>query len=216
MPLQETERMLIHSYCTRDLPGDIAWHIEKFKFIDNDELKTRLGRAFYSARYMSKLMEALNVSGDEIHPFIKYQIIQYASIYEAVISFLLWNKFQTHPEVIALSSHKAYKPISALSKLTNITYDGESLYTCLYKETKTPPYSIPFHDKVDCAVKIGFVDECYARDFKILYRLRNLAHIEAEAEKSIDFEIEHSKSGYWRMQPFLEKIETFLLANPIE
>lgn len=212
MSLEKELREQIKNYCTKDLPGDLDWHIQKFKFIDNLELRERLGRAFYSARYMSKLMEALYVEDNELHPFVKFQVMQYASIYEAVITYLLWSNFAEHPEVIALQTHKAYKPVSALGSLTNVTYDGEKIYTCLYKDAKTPKNSIPFSDKVDCCVRIGFVEAKYAEDIKKIYMLRNLAHIETEAIKQIEIEIEHSKLGYWRIQPFLEKIDAFLLS----
>jgi hypothetical protein len=56
MSLDESLRNQIQSYCTKDLPGDLDWHINKFHFIDDNELRERLGRAFYAARYMSKLM----------------------------------------------------------------------------------------------------------------------------------------------------------------
>ncbi|MBE7081893.1 MAG: hypothetical protein E7372_04975 [Clostridiales bacterium] len=210
MSLEKELRDQIQSYCTKDLPGDLDWHIQKFACIDNMELKERLGRAFYSARYMSKLMEALYAKDNELHPFLKFQVMQYASIYEAVISYLLWDKFTEHPEVIALQTHKAYKPVSALGASTSVTYDGEQVYTCLYKDSKTPKNSIPFSDKVDCCVRIGFIEEKYAEDIKKVYMLRNLAHIETEAKKQIEIEIEHSKLGYWRIQPFLEKIDSFL------
>jgi hypothetical protein len=36
--------------------------------------------------------------------------------------------------------------------------------------------------------------------------LRNLAHIETEAEKQADVEIEQSRTAYWRIKPFLELI----------
>jgi hypothetical protein len=36
--------------------------------------------------------------------------------------------------------------------------------------------------------------------------LRNLAHLEAEAKRQIEVELEEAKTGYWRMKPFLEKI----------
>jgi len=155
-------------------------------------------------------MEALNASGDELHPFVKFQIIQYASIYETVIVNLLWGKFKEHPEVLRLQTHKSYKPLNALGSLTTLEYDGEKLYTCVYKESKTPRNSIPFHEKVDCAVRIGFVEECYAEDIKCIYTLRNLAHLETEANKQIEVEIEQSKLGYWRITPFLERVTKFV------
>lgn len=210
MSLEKALRDQIQTYCIKDLPGDLDWHIQKFIFIDDIELRERLGRAFYAARYMSKLMEALYVQENELHPFVKFQVMQYASIYEAVITHLLWNNFKDHEEVVALQTHKAYKPISALSNLTTIKYGDEQVFTCVYKNEKTPKNSIPFGDKVDCCVRIGFVDAIYAQDIKNIYTLRNLAHIETEAKKQIEIEIEHAKLGYWRMQPFLEKIGRFL------
>lgn len=212
MPLNETLRNSIHAYCKRDLPGDLQWHIEQFSFIDDAELKKRLGRAFYSARYVGKLMEAILAAGDEIHPFVKFQIMQYASIYEAVVSYMLLDRYAGHVEVKTLQTHKAYKPVSALGSLAKMKYGDEDVFTCVYRDAKTPRNSIPFKDKVDCAVRIGFIDEAYAGDIKRIYELRNLAHIETEAEKQIEVEIEQARTGYWRIKPFLEKI-TITLAE---
>ena len=210
MPLETSVRNAVHDYCLRDLPGDLDWHVSRFQFIDDEELRRRLGRAFYAARYVNKLMEALQASGDELHAFVKFQITQYASIYEAVLNFLLWSRFKEHAEVIQLETHKAYKPVSALAGVTKMKYGDEDVFTCVYRNAKTPRNSIPFRDRVDCAQRIGFVDETYAEDIKRTYELRNLAHIEAEAAKQIDVEIEQAKTGYWRIKPFLERIEAFL------
>lgn len=209
MPLESADREKVHDYCVKDLPGNLQWHIDQFAFIADDELKKRLGRAFYAARYVAKLMEALLASGDEIHAFIKFQVIQYASIYEAVISYLLWKKFASHPEVISLETHKAYKPVAALGKLTTMSYGDEELFPCVYRDSKTPRNSIPFKDKVDCGIRIGFIDASFAEDIKQIYALRNLAHIETEAEKEIELELENAKKGYWRIKPFLERISEF-------
>lgn len=214
MPLTQELREQIFDYCKRDLPGDINWHISQFDFIENVELRNKVGRAFYSARFISKLMEGLFVAGDEIHPFVKFQIIQYASIYEAVTTYLLWEKYSEHTEVKALQMHKAYKPVSALGILSKFTYDGVNIYTCVYKDTKTPKNSIPFKDRVDCAVRIGFIDAAYSDDIKNIYALRNLAHLESEADRQVEMELEDSKKGYWRMKPFTDKIKEFI-ANGI-
>jgi hypothetical protein len=155
-------------------------------------------------------MEALYVNANNMYPFVKYQIIQYASIYEAVITNLLWNRFKEHPEVISLQTHKSYKPVSAIGSKCKMTYDGDELFTCLYKDSKTPKNSIPFKDKVDCAVRVGFVEEKYAEDIKHIYKLRNLAHVETEAKSTLEIELEDSKKSYLRMKPFLERITEFL------
>jgi len=213
MPLDEATRNLIHDYCVRDLPGELQWHVDQFSFVDNEELRLRLGRAYYSARYIYKLMEATFVSGNERHPFVKFQIMQYASIYEAVVVNLLFGRFASHPEVTQLQTHKAYKPIAALAGITEMMYGDEKIHTCVYRDAKTQRNSIPFRDKVDCAVRIGFVDTSFAEDIKHTYELRNLAHIETEASKQLEVEIEQSKTAYWRLQPFLEQISTYLSEN---
>lgn len=210
MPLEQDFRNTIAAYCKRDLAGDLQWHVDQFAFIEHEELRKRLGRAFYSARYVAKLMEALLAGPDEIHPFVKFQIMQYASIYEAVVSYLLWTKYADHEEVKRLQTHKAYKPVSALGSLTTMKYGDEEIHPCVYRDSRTPRNSIPFKDKVDCAVRIGFIEEAYAEDIKRTYELRNLAHIETEAEKQIEVELEQSKTGYWRIKPFLEKIASTL------
>ncbi len=94
-------------------------------------------------------------------------------------------------------------------------FGDEELFTCVYRDAKTPRNSIPFKDKIDCAVRIGFVDGAHAGDIKQIYELRNLAHIETEAEKQIEVELEQARTGYWRIKPFLEKIATVLAENPI-
>jgi len=206
MPITDTMRETIYAYCKRDLPGDLQWHVDQFSFVSNAELQKRLGRAFYAARFISKLMEALFANGDEVHAFVKFQIIQYASIYEAVISHLLWSRYKGHPEVRILETHKALRKVDALSHLTKMKYQDEELFPCVVRDAKTPRNSIPFKDKVACAVRIGFLDAAYSEEIETLYTLRNLAHIETEAEKQIEVEIEQAKNGYWRMKPFLEKI----------
>ncbi len=206
MPLEQEIRNAIEAYCRRDLPGDLQWHIDQFGFVADVELRKRLGRAFYAARYMGKLMEATYASGDAVHAFVKFQIMQYASIYEAVISHLLWSVYSAHAEVAALQTHKSYKPVSALGSNTQMTYGSEPVFQCVYRDTKTPKNSIPFRDKVDCAVRIGFVEAAFAGDIKRTYELRNLAHIETEAEKQIEVEIEQSRQAFWRMKPFLDRI----------
>lgn len=213
MPLKDSFIEEINDYCKRDLPGNMDWHIKQFDFIKDDSLKKKLGRAYYSARFIYKLMEALYANEEERHPFLKFQIIQYASIYEAIITYLLWTEYSTHEEVLAMQTHKAYKPVSALGSLCEMTFDGKKLFTCVYKDAKTPKNSIPFKEKVDCAVRIGFVDEAYSEDIKELYKLRNLAHIETEAKTLEEIELSDAKKGYWRIKPFLEKVKEFLDEN---
>ncbi len=199
----------INAYCKRDIPV-FSWFLEEFDFVEQPILRTRLARAFSAARYIYKLMEALQVTGDELHAHVKFQVIQYASIYEAVITYLLWTKFRDHHRVKTLETHKSYKKIAGLAGPTRITYEEEEVSLCVYRDTKTWKNAIKFNDRVDAAVDIGFVRRTYGEEIKRIYDLRNLAHIEKEAEEEVELEIENSKVSYRRMQPFIADIKEFL------
>jgi len=34
MPLEKEVRESVQNYCTKDLPGDLEWHIKKFDFMN--------------------------------------------------------------------------------------------------------------------------------------------------------------------------------------
>ena len=50
----------------------------------------------------------------------------------------------------------------------------------------------------------------FSKALELRPHLRNLAHIETEAQKQIEFEIDQAKTGYWRIRPFLERITSTL------
>lgn len=213
MPLETQTIDEVLNYCKRDLPQNHSWFINEFDFIKDKALQVSLAREFYTARYIYKLMEALFLEDFELHAHLKFQIIQYASIYEAVINYLLVNNFKENMNVKKISTHTSLKEISTLSKLTKITYDDEKIFTCIKNDTKTPWNSIPFHDKVDASVNIGFLKEKYSAEIKSFYTLRNSIHIEAAAKKNIEYEIEQSKIAYKRLRPFIDDIKAFLIGE---
>jgi len=157
MPLEAKTIDEVLNYCKRHLPQEHDWYINEFDFIKDQALQEFLAREFYAARYVYKLMEALFLKDHELHAHLKFQIIQYASIYEAVINYLLLNNFKENENVKKISTHISLREVAALSRLTEITYEGNKIFTCLKKETKTHWTSIPFHNKVDASVAIGFV-----------------------------------------------------------
>ena len=75
-------------------------------------------------------MEATFANGEERHPFVKFQVMQYASIYEAVVVSLLFGKFANHAEVVQLQTHKAYKPVAAFAGISEMKYGDEKIHTC--------------------------------------------------------------------------------------
>ena len=205
LPTTTSEEVL--NYCKRDLPDNFEWYRNEFDFVADNDLQEELAKAFYSSRYIYKLMEGLAISGNELHAHLKFQIMQYASIYEAVINYLLLNRYKEHASVQAIQIHKAYCPISALAAPTRLTYEGNDAFICLHKDAKTPWRSIQFQDKVDAASNIGLIEKQLGKEIKEFYRLRNAVHIEAAAKRGIEYEVEEAKLAYRRMRPFIDQIK---------
>ena len=207
MPLLSNDIDNVHRYCDRDLPA-MDWYLERFDFVGDKELREHIAKEFMAARYISKLGEALNVVDEKLHAHCKFQIVQYASIYEAVIVYLLWENYSDHKAVIEIEYHYAYKLAGSVPNNINITNnDGEEIFLCAKRNEKTSRHSIKFQDKVDASVKIGFLEKELAEEIKEFYSLRNALHLETAAKKSIKYELEQSRLAYLRMKPFVDKIK---------
>ena len=213
MPLQPDQITLVMEYCKRDLPASFDWFISEFSFINDENLRHQLAIEFYSARYIYKLMEALNVNNLELHAHAKFQVIQYASIYEAVVNYLLQAVLADEEKVRSLYYHKTYKPESALAAPTKLFYYGIEAFICLYKDQKTPPSSIKFSDKIDTLVDLGVLEETYVDDIKEFYKARNSIHIETAVKENTEYHIELAKKAYRRMRPFIDQIKEFLASH---
>lgn len=216
MPLEKKKIDEVLAYCKRDLPSDMDWYRNEFDFINDTNLRDELARAFYASRYIYKLMEALAIDGDELHAHLKFQMTQYASIYEAAINWLLLNRYKENEKVKNIQLHKAYRPVAALAGPTSIQYDGEQVHPCLYKDAKTPWTSIPFQDKVDAACDIGLIEESLGDEIKEFYQLRNAIHIESAAKRQIDYEIDGTKLAYRRLRPFVDQIKEKIAVEKAE
>lgn len=212
MPLATAHQNLVLEYCDRHL-GDQDWFSNEFSFIEDQPLRERLAQEFYAARYVYKLGEALSVTGDRLHAHVKFQIVQYASIYEAVIVHLLWQKFGSHPALAEIQYHESYKSAAEFPRnITVSNIDGEEIFLCVKRQEKTNPFSIKFNDKVDAAVAIGFVENGVGEEIKEFYRLRNAIHLETAIRKSITYELEQAQLAYMRMRPFIDHIKARLTA----
>jgi hypothetical protein len=210
MPLEKDIREHVLNYCDRDLP-DAADVAAMFDFLEDQDLRARIESEFNSARYIYKLGEALKVDDNRLHGHVKFQIVQYAGIYEAIIVHILWSKYADHCEVTAIQFHRTYKKALSLPQNLSIALiTGEDLTLCSEVQEKTNAISIKFDDKVDAAVRIGFVDKEIGEDIKLFYKLRNGIHLESAIKNQIKYEIDSSLLAYRRMKPFTEGIRGFL------
>lgn len=145
-------------------------------------------------------------------PTSSFRLFSTPGIYEAIVVHLLWSVFQTSPEVTDIQFHSAYRLATALPKTISLsTADtGEEILLCTLTRQKTTPHSIKFDDKVDAAVKIGFLDVEIGQDIKRFYKLRNAIHLESAVKFETRYELADSQLAYLRMQPFVLGVREFL------
>lgn len=210
MPLEENLRASITEYCDRDVSTETQVG-KMFEFVEDSKLKEMLVDEYMAARYIYKLGEALFADRKKISAHTKFQIVQYASIYEAVIVHLLWSKYAEHPEVKAIEKYTSLAKTSQFpSDISMCTSEGKKVLLCIEKEMTNSRQAIKFDDKVAAAVKIGFLEQTLGEELKGFFKLRNGVHIENAVKNDISYEMEKSKLAYWRMQPFLDGISKFL------
>lgn len=92
--------------------ADEAWHTAYFDFIGDATLAQRLGEEFISTRYIYKILEGLEADDWMLRSQIRLQVMSYASIYEAVLHYLLFDFLGTEPRVVALTEFPTKKQIS--------------------------------------------------------------------------------------------------------
>ena len=106
MPLNQADRENVLRYCDRDVP-QIAQIAALFDYVKDTDLISALIREYQAARYIYKLQEALSVADEKLAAHAKFQIVQFASIYEAVIVHVLWTYY---PDTAEVRNIEFYKP----------------------------------------------------------------------------------------------------------
>lgn len=215
MPLNPDLRTTILDYCDAHLDSDTAVSA-MFSFLNKPNLQERIESEFYAARYIYKLSEALDVTQERLEAHVKFQIVQYAGIYEAIIVHMLWEVYRDHPAVLAIEYHTSLKVAATMPSSVTLALSGsgEELLLCVETRQKTPKISIKFDDKVDACVSIGFLDANLANEIKQFYKLRNAIHLERAVKDSITYDLASSLLAYRRIRPFVRGISGFL-ANGI-
>jgi len=211
MPLDAQLINAVADYYHRDI-GTYTSHIRQFDFIDDKLLRERLAQEFYIARYAAKLQEALafDENSFELLGHLKLQIIQYAGIYEAVISYLLLNQFPTHPAVNQLGKKKEYRKVDAMAASTHIQHNGEEVFLCRQAQGQEPWIKIKFEDKLNAAREIGFINDAVSTIILETYKLRHSVHIEKAVQDAIQIELEQCRQAYFTLQEFTAEIKSFL------
>mgnify|MGYP003295681754 CR=1 FL=1 len=220
MPLDADVKKAIYDYCNNHL-ADESWYEEEFEFIQDDKLRKRLVEEFRGIRFAYKLYEGIEATDENLIFEIRHQILSYATIYEAVIHYVLYTYYFDTEEFHELHYHfapaKISIPESQNAKLSaELLHNGEKIIPFHIQERKKDETQIRFDDKCRTAQKLGLLhsfENSYGDVVDItqeiieIYSYRNAIHLVAEIRKGIDYELDLSKLAYRRMRPFIAQIK---------
>lgn len=223
MPLEEKIKNAVYDYCNNHLP-DESWYEDEFEFIEDATFRNRIIEEFRGIRFAYKLYEGIEAKAENQIFEVRHQIFSYATIYEAVIHYVLYTYYDKTDAFHNLQYHttlaKVDIPGSKLAILNKeLSHDGKSIVPMYMKERKKDDSQIRFDDKCRTAEEIGLLYKFTNKDGEEIdlpseiieiYGYRNAIHLVAEQRKGIAYEPELSKRAYRRMRPFIDQIKSKL------
>ncbi|MDY0278915.1 MAG: hypothetical protein RBQ97_12610 [Acholeplasma sp.] len=205
MPLDKNIIQTINDYALNHLPIESWYETSFFPFIEDNKLRNRLIVEFKNARFIYKLFEGLQVNGELLLAQVKTQVIMYASIQEAVASYVLFEKYNDTEIVQNLLFQERKKDISIPQK--NITelkkilkHNGKDLSVCYVTKTKVDKTKIRFDQKIRALFDLSLISEDLMKDLIKIYEYRNTIHLEAEIKKNFKYDLEIGRLGYRRVE----------------
>ena len=191
----------------------IEWFKEYFSFISDTNLKNKLAEAYYQARFAYKIVQGLKLTSFKKTAFLKFQIQQYASIYEALLDYTLetYHKEEIKNDILKTIE---YRPVSAFASPTEMFYTEEKkkekIYTCKKKEFYKALKSIKIDEKTKIAINYGIFDLSVKADLDALYDIRNCIHLLKAAQTNYRPTIKEGKRAFELMDKMVYTIKTHI------
>ena len=223
MAFSEDIKTRIYGYCNKHLPEETKYE-EDLDFIEDEDLRERLIAELKGTRFAYKLYEGISAQGENLIFEVRHQILSYASIYEAIIHYVLFTYYSDTIEFHNMQYHLAPTKIDIpetkrIQLREALIHDGKDIIPYYMKEKKVEDSQIRFDSKCDVCVQLGLLHSIVnnegqtvdlVQQIKDIYSYRNAIHIMAERRKGIDYELDMSKRAYWRIEPFIAQIKSKL------
>lgn len=227
MSLSKSTITEVIKYCNRDLVPDqdfdsdsqyhSEWFVEYFSFLQDHKLELQLGDAFYQTRFIYKLMSALKLPLAKQKGIVKFQIIQYASICEAVLDAAIDRYFKEDASK-DFSITILQRIPQAVSKNTRILieYDKTPLFLCKEKTVECDLKKVRIDDKTAFSVSKGLIKQNTSEAVKSLYDLRNNVHILKAVDRNYTPRLKEAKEAFELMQVFIGEVRDYYEMHPVK
>lgn len=153
-------------------------------------------------------MKTLQLPMSKNKGLIKFQIIQYASICEALLNYTIEKYFKTEFENQYATNTYA-NCANAMPLKTKITYDGTPVYLCRNKKKKAKIEWTSAATKADFATNKGIIGQQTREAFCSLYDLRNNAHILKAVKSNYYPKPKEAADAYKLVFDFITEIKLF-------
>ncbi len=225
--IEEETRKTVVSYCNKKIvPSSeyienpdgnhpIEWFKTYFSFVSYNSLVLHLADAYYQARFLYKIMQGLRLTSFKRAGVLKFQIQQYASIYEALIDYVLETCHKDKlPELL---KEIEYRPVNVLSKdaSLSIIIDGkqEDVVTCKKTFRKVALKQTRIDKRTKIAADLGIISGTVKDEFDGLYDLRNNIHILKAASANYKLSVAEATRAFQLMDSFVSSVKIHLHAH---
>ena len=226
MPLPKSLKTKIYSYCKNHLP-DEDWYDDEFAFIEDDAIRKRIIEEFKGVRFAYKLYEGLAATDENRIFEVRHQIFAYASIYEAIIHYVLYEYYKDTEEFHKMLYHMVPTRMSFCARQMKevkkiLSRQNEQIYIYHNQERRKDESQVRFDDKCKTVKALGLLKTIRTdkgeeidlpSDIIEIYGYRNAIHLVAEQRKGIKYELGLSKKAYRRLRPFVDQIKAGLMRD---
>ena len=191
-----------------------VWFSDYFIFVEDKSLRQQLGEAYYQARFLYKLIVALGLTASKKTAIIKFQVIQYVSIYEALIDYTLSTHHSDSEAYQRITSTFELRKVTAFSKSISLLFDtgnGQiSLTPCKEAKVNLKLKEVRFQHKLEALVELNIITQPIADKVLHLYDVRNNVHLTTAAINKHIPDMKESTDAFNLMEQFVGKIRSHL------
>lgn len=187
-------------FAKRDIKAATDLEEDEFSHVANGDLRKALSETLYGARWLYKLGLALLANNQEQFAHVRAQIIDYASICEALLADAL---VQAYAKGKILGDQSKWLDVKKRRKLIWNTTDP----------LKTV-HATTFEWRITVAQESGIIDSRLAGELNKIRTKRNTVHLTSKVMMGVSYYAGLAKRTHEAMHKLINQTKTWVAANP--